>query len=328
MSTNSSGVALASQEIQAFIENAEINGLNSLYKIFRGIEKQRVARQTRQSHLLKQVICPECAERFGPKRSIWIPNKTVKSCPHCMDCGRNVAIYSERDDEDDTRGKKKKLPDTCPHCGGKICGEKSFFRAPKTDLWVEMFLPKLSAIEGELKTLLEKKVSEHPLWDAWAKDVSGLGKVTLGRIMGMCDIELLPTVTKMWAHAGFAIKDGETQRRRKGRPLDYSLELRSAFHLLGESLIRQQGAYYQYYLLRKKKAQEQELTKLHVHNRARFEMLKLAASHTWRMWRQVEGLSTPMPYVIECLDHRSYIPPQSCTGEKFGGFVTLPEKVE
>jgi hypothetical protein len=144
--------------------------------------------------------------------------------------------------------------------------------------------------------------------------------------MGMCDIRRLPTVTKMWAHAGFALKDGKVQRRQKGKPLDYNDELRSAFYLLGTSLMQQKGAYYVFYGMRRKRAEERGIAPLHAHNRAHFEMLKLVASHIWRMWREVEGLETPMPYVIECLEHRDYIPPQNCLGEKFGGYITLPEK--
>jgi len=229
------------------------------------------------------------------------------------------------DNEDKAKGKKKSIPDKCPYCGGKICKEKTFVPAPKIDIWVEMFLPKLQSLEEELKIILEEKVSEHPLWEAWAKDVKGLGKITLGRIMGMCDINRLPTVTKMWAHAGFALKDGKTQRRQKGKLLDYNDELRSAFYLLGQSLMRQKGAYYVFYNMRRKKAEERGLTPLHVHNRARFEMLKLASSHIWRMWREVEGLEVPMPFAIEYLDHRNYVPPQNCLGERFGGYITLPE---
>ena len=327
MNKMASATALIDQEIEEFVREAELQDLNSLYKIFRGIEVQRVARQTRQTHLKKQVVCPECFQRFGPQRSIWIPNKTVKSCPHCTVCSRNAAISAKLDDEDKAKGKKRTVPDKCPHCGSKICKEETYIPAPKTDLWVEMFLPKLRILEEELRVLLEEKVSEHPLWEAWAKDVKGLGKVTLGRIMGMCNLKLLPTVTKMWAHAGLGLKDGKPQRRQKGKLLDYNDELRSAFYLLGQSLTRQQGAYYDFYKIRRERAEKCGLTKLHAHNRARFEMLKLVASHIWRMWREVEGLETPAPYAIELLEHRHYIPPQNCLGEDFGGYVTLPDIV-
>jgi hypothetical protein len=324
MNNSAERVTLAELKTNGIVGAVEEQGLYSLYRIFKDTETRRVALQTRQSHLLKQVTCPTCAKLFGPKKAIWIPNKTVKSCPHCTTCGRNISIFGQHDDED--KKNKKQIPDVCPHCEGKICKETEFIPTPKTDLWVEMFLPRFIALEQELKTLLENKVGDHPLWTTWGVDVVGLGKTTLGRIMGMCDITLLPTITKMWAHAGLGNKDGQPQRRRKGQPLDYNDQLRAAFHLLGESLIRQKGAYYKFYLLRKKRAEQQELTKLHCHNRARRDMLKIAASHIWRIWREVEGLEAPLPYVIEYLGHTSYLPPNSCTGKELGEFVTLPKK--
>jgi hypothetical protein len=224
--------------------------------------------------------------------------------------------------------KERSLPTTCPICGGRVCGQTKFDRAPKVDLLVRKYLPNFEKLEKELKSALEKRVKDHPLWQAWAKDVKGLGAATLGRIMGMCDINRLPTVTKMWAHAGLGLKEGKPQRRQKGKPLDYNDQLRSAFYLLGNSLMMQKGAYYDFYLMQRERAEELGYSKGHAHNDARFKMLRLVASHIWRKWREVEGLPTPMPYVIECLGHRDYIPPENCTGEKFKGFVSLPETPE
>lgn len=330
MPRKGSGTAVLSPEIQEFVDAVEIENLDSLYRIFRRIEVARVALQTRKSHLAKQVVCLECAERFGPERAIWVPNKAIKSCPHCTQCGRNIAIYLEfnKEDSDEGKPKSKKLPDICPHCGGKVCKEASFIPAPKEDLYVERFLPEFTILENRIKPVLEERVKEHPLWIAWAKDVKGMGPATLGRIMGMCDIKRLTSVTKMWTHSRLGLKDGQTQRSVKGKPDDFDRQLRSAFHLLGISLMMQQGAYYDFYLMQRERAEKLGLPKGHAHNRARFEMLKLVASHIWRKWREVEGLPTPMPYVIEYLGHRNYIPPENCTGENFKGFVSLPETPE
>jgi len=51
------------------------------------------------------------------------------------------------------------------------------------------------------------------------------------------------------------------------------------------------------------------LTPRHVHERAKRKTVKLFLAHLWIVWRELEGLEVPKPYVNAILGHSNYIKP-------------------
>jgi len=245
-------------------------------KLFEVVERGRIAIQVRTTHLAKQVLCKDCLKK-GMKRdrAIWVPTKTRKQCPRC--------------------------------------GSKLFQPAGRRDPLLERFLPRVKQIEDELKEEIFSVVRGHPVWHQWAYAVKGIGEISLGRIMGHCDIEMLDTVAEMWAHAGLGLeKDGTPQRKEKKKKITYDAKLQAATCILGSSLMRAQGKYYSYYLSQRHKFEAKGLDKGHAHNRAFRHMRKLVLSHIWEVWRRAEDLPAPRPYAFDILKHSTdgYIAPE------------------
>ena len=84
------------------------------------------------------------------------------------------------------------------------------------------------------------------------------------------------------------------------------------FHL-GESFIKQGKGhlYREFYDERKRKAEKDhpEITKLHRHNMARNEMVKLFLSHFWQVQRAIDGKPLTEPYAGAIMGHTHLIEP-------------------
>ncbi len=277
-----------------------LRDLPAFVKTFERAVRLRSANSIRQSHLKKQVRCLDCQARFEEDyRSIWVPNKAIRSCPRCTVCGRNLAM-----------GKKQgSIPKTCPHCEGAKCSSKRFVSASRTDPFTEAYLPMLTNTESVLRQELEAIIGQHLVWTEWGQYVKGIGRINLGRILGHCDIRRLTTVGKMWAHAGLGLKNGEPQDRRKGQVLDYDKDLNTAAYMLGNSLLKAGDSYYRLYRNWKTRFLNQGLSKGHAHNKAFRNMCKMALSHIWEIWRGCEGYEVREPYAIAYLGHNRYIRP-------------------
>ena len=268
--------------------------LPDLVKVFEDIQKIRVSIRVKLTHLAKQVLCEECLKN-------WVPVKPERVCPKC---------------------KGKITPNTreCPQCGTKIerlkncpyCGSSKYREDPKDEPYLrEHILPRVLDLENELKSKIRKITESHPVYDSWAKKVKGAGPHLVGLIIAHTDIKRCHTISKFWAHCGFALKNGEIQRRRKGKKIDYDVKLQSICILTGESLIKQRGKFFEWYKERKRKYLVEECRSPgHAHNRAFREMIKLFLSLLYEVWRKEEGLGFREPYPHEYLGHTYKINPE------------------
>lgn len=186
-------------------------------------------------------------------------------------------------------------------------------------------------IEGEIARL----ITDHPAWP-WLKGVKGVGKENVAKIIGLVDIERADTISSLWSFAGYAPVDGHSMRRVKGQKAPFNNTLRMLCWRLGSSLLRAQGAFYQYYLEQKAfyERREQargrkivpatELPKVdgkrvetdqfisegHIHLMALRKMIKTFLACLWLKWREGAGLPTRSPYAIEKLGHVTLIRPE------------------
>lgn len=262
--------------------------IRSAVGLFEELEKLRRGMETRLSHLQKNRKCLNCNRD-------WMPRKYE----HCPECGsENTRLMKRQRKCLDCAHVWEPSPlGVCPWCGSGSSEPN-----PKDDAYIRNIgLPRLRNEEEFYEGQMMKMVKDHPVWP-WAEQVKGAGLTSVGRIIGRTDIVRLNTVSEMWAHCGLGLyKDGTRQRKRKGKVIDYDPRLQSYCVMLGESLLKQKGAYYKYY--QKQRLIHAELTPSHSHNRSFRHMIKLFLSHLWQVWREEEGLSAPTPYGFAILKH-------------------------
>lgn len=157
--------------------------------------------------------------------------------------------------------------------------------------------------------------------------IEDIGKFdTVSKLWIYCGIGLKPALDK----EGNPLLDGdgnilyEIQRKKKGEKINYSPFLKTLCWKIGESFVKTgtrgfYGDMYKKYKERETRKQaragvqivaegdaqklrkegKKAIGKAHIHNRARRKAVKLFLSHLWEVWREIEGLPTRVPYVIE-----------------------------
>lgn len=172
-------------------------------------------------------------------------------------------------------------------------------------------------IEADRTKRLDKLARDLPVWNSWAKDVRGLGAVSLATIVAEAgDLSKYPDHSKLWKRLGLAVIDG---RRQGGLPKSaskedwiahgYSRQRRSFMFVIGDVLVKQGECYREVYLARKEmerakaeaaglivapaaKIPEKRAAEFvsdgHIHRRAQRYMEKRLLKHLWQAWRRAE----------------------------------------
>ena len=260
----------------------------SAVRIFEEVEKIRRSCNIKLKHLEKNRRCVECDKDWMPKKFEPCPEcgskdtRLMKMRRKCLECGH---VWKPSD------------LGVCPWCDSS-----SSEPSPKDDPYIrQIALPRLIAEENFYEKELQGMVEDHPAW-IWAKEVKGAGLTGVSRLIGKIDIARIQTVSEMWAHCGFGLEpDGTRQRKQAGKKINYDAQLQSRCVMLGESLVKQRGTYYEYYLRQKKV--HSSLSPSHCHNRSFRHTIKLFLSHFWQTWREAEGLPAPLPYAFDILKH-------------------------
>ncbi len=183
------------------------------------------------------------------------------------------------------------------------------------ELWQarETLRRKRLAAEKDVKLLAE----QLPVWSSWAKEVRGVGALSLGMIVGEAgDIGTYSNPAKLWKRFGVGLVDHgdglERQRKHKdaikAHEAGYNPNRRSVLFRLGEVFIKLEGPYREVYLKRK----EEEIAKAktagrevvpaakvkkgrdastyrtvgHISNRARRYAEKRFLRDLWTEWRR------------------------------------------
>ena len=172
----------------------------------------------------------------------------------------------------------------------------------------------LEAAEEEIEAEMRQWCRTQPVWEAWGSKVKGCGPMVLGAVMSRVDIKRVNTVSAMWAHFGFA----PGQHRVKGEKLTYDAIGKTWCWRMGKQLMMANGIFKAVYDKRRayeegqavvrgqlvvtakkgKEVKENEITTLHVHNRAERYMIKMFLACLWLVWRGTEGLPVVSPYIL------------------------------
>jgi hypothetical protein len=175
----------------------------------------------------------------------------------------------------------------------------------------------LTQSESRIKKLIEKEIKDIPVWNEYLTNIKGIGPVMAGDLIGWIDdIGKFNTISKLWA---FSVgKPGE--RRERGKKIGYNPHVKTLMWKVGKQLLMSNNELYRgIYEVAKKKYQERDDIKKshegkkgykqHIHLMAMRKMEKMFLSHLWVAWREIEGLPTSKPYVIEKMGHTTYIEP-------------------
>jgi len=186
----------------------------------------------------------------------------------------------------------------------------------RRDELVERILEHLRAAEDEIESAIKVWMRVNPVWLTWGQYVPGVGAMTLGGVMGRCKIELVTTVSKMWAHYGFA----PGQKPVAGELLTYDSRARTMVYRCAQNLMVHNPHAYQIYQTRRA-YEEAKVTKAggriipvakgrpmpqppdmalkQLHFRSTRVMLKAFLACLWIVWREAEGLPTRSAYIEE-----------------------------
>lgn len=132
-------------------------------------------------------------------------------------------------------------------------------------------------------------VRKLPIWTDWAKDVRGLGELSVAGLLGEAKWSFgqFKSVSALWKRMGLAVFDGKRQRLVPGEEAilhGYDPERRAFGYVVSTNLMRSQkdgDKYRTIYDVRKAYELAREMPKAHAHNRAVRYMLKELLKDAW-----------------------------------------------
>jgi hypothetical protein len=219
---------------------------------------------------------------------------------------------------------------------GKMAKAK---RVPTTDdVAVAMatqghLLPFVGPLDDMLKAQ-DKEIAaaakDLPVW-AFVESVRGFGAVGLGLIVGATgDLSSYSNPAKVWKRMGLGLVGNERQRKvtdaEKALLHGYNPRRRSLMHIIGDSLLKQNGRaenpyYRKVYDDRKAytEAGRPEWTKAHRHMDALRYMEKRLLRHLWQAWKRPAGTfeqpNSALPSDLDAESARS-LPPIPLTSQR------------
>jgi hypothetical protein len=145
-------------------------------------------------------------------------------------------------------------------------------------------------------------VRKLPIWTDWAKDVRGMGELSLAGLLGEAKWSFgqFKSVSALWKRMGLAVFDGKRQRLVPGEEAikhGYDPERRAFGYVVSTNLMRSQkdgDKYRAIYDARKAYELGREIPKAHAHNRAVRYMLKELLKDAWAADRRLSVKGEPV----------------------------------
>ncbi len=173
--------------------------------------------------------------------------------------------------------------------------------------------------EKQAEKYIAMQVEQHPLWQAFLKDVKGVGYLMAGVIISEFNITKAKYVSNLWAYAGLDValdgrgrgkysehlieveykaKDG-TVKKKKSITFNPFLKAKLLGVLAG-SFLKSKSPYAQIYYDYKHRLENhpkhKDDTLGHRNNMAKRYMIKMFLKDLYPVWRGLEGLDVYPPY--------------------------------
>lgn len=184
-------------------------------------------------------------------------------------------------------------------------------------------------------------VEETVEWRAWGMNVVGLGKQTLGKLLGLIGNPAARTYpSSLWRHCGLAVINGKLEKPKKGEPLHYNVKAKSQVYVIVSQFLKSYPrtpnfyaeAYYEY--RQRFKEKHPEWTKAHCHYAAILKVGKFFLSHLHTVSRREQGLPVSKPYPIQHMGHLVYydpaiaLHPRKCRSEVVEAIMEVMEMLK
>lgn len=173
--------------------------------------------------------------------------------------------------------------------------------------------------ENDMLKVIAKVVEQHPLWEAFFKNVKGCGALMSAVILTEFDIHKAERISCFWKYAGLDVaEDGRGRGRYKEHLVEQTYvdsegkeQVKNGISfnpflktkligVLGTCLMRTSGEYKKIYDNYKHRLENhpdhKEKTKAHRHNMAVRYMVKIFLQDLWLKWRELENLPITAPY--------------------------------
>jgi len=207
------------------------------------------------------------------------------------------------------------------------------------------------SINRRNRIMIEHGKRLGPVWD-WITTIKGMasGSLPAQLLAQIDDIGRFDTISKLWAFSGWAVRDGQIDRCKKGKKAPYNRRLKSTVWLCVDQFVRQNTPLYRELYDEEKERQlemhpvpickkcggeavqvgikwkcgecgqrnEERMiswTPGHLDARAKRKVAKIFLQHVWLVWRQCEELPISEPWVIAHGGHVDYIPPPNLPPE-------------
>lgn len=180
--------------------------------------------------------------------------------------------------------------------------------------------------------LLKPIIEEWPIWNAFLKDVRGVGPAMAGVLISEIDISKAAYPSSIWKYAGLDVgQDGKGRSRQKQHLVDIEYTNKAGEQatkkgitfnpflktkltgVLADLFIRMKSPEAQLYYNYRTRIEERDLTKGHKHNMAKRYMIKRFLAELYVAWRKLEGLPVAADYHEAKLGHvhgsASAVPP-------------------
>lgn len=178
--------------------------------------------------------------------------------------------------------------------------------------------------ERRIKKFVQK-MQHHPMIKT-AINIRGVGELTIASLIVYVDIEKATNPSKLWAYCG--LHKPSHERYEKNVSGGGNKTLRTTLYRMADAMIKTKGAYVDvYYQEKEKLANSKKITSTvkqkkriecewrntnpsHRNSAAKRKMIKHFLRDFWLVWRTLEGLETPHPYVQEKMGHTGIISPK------------------
>jgi len=156
--------------------------------------------------------------------------------------------------------------------------------------------------ETMLVTQTKQLVQGFPIWEAFLKNVPGVGPIIAGYLVSYLDPHRAPYPSSFWHYAGLHVVDGKAPRKQRGQKCAWNHRLRAKLlGVLGDQFVKRPGTKYgQIYRDYKHRLENhpkwQKTSKMHRHRAAVRYAVKIFLRDLWVAWRKVEGLPVVPDY--------------------------------
>lgn len=222
--------------------------------------------------------------------------------------------------------------------GGRINekGKTMLTLSPKAKERFELNFKELKSWEGKCLRDIKKILEGYPIWTEYLSAVKGIGPTMAGMLITEIEGEDKPennptgpgilrfrSVSALWSYAGYGLKDGEIQRRKKGEKLNYNAFMKTKLRVVAESFIKSSNeTYRKLYDNYKHRLQSRPCTKPpekhnkkkdvddmgctdgHRHSMSLRYIVKIFLKDLYLKWWELEGKVPRPSYQEEYLGHK------------------------